>query len=48
MPNINIELSADVFCPKLFPLLEDYSHRFEGYKGSAGSGKSFFITQKII
>jgi phage terminase large subunit len=28
--------------------LEDYTHRFEGYKGSAGSGKSYFITQKII
>jgi phage terminase large subunit len=26
----------------------DYSHRFEFYKGSAGSGKSYFITQKLI
>lgn len=48
VPNINLEIDASVFCPKLFPLLEDYSHRFEGYKGSAGSGKSYFITQKII
>ena len=37
-----------MFSPKLFPLLEDYSHRFEIYKGSAGSGKSYFITQKIV
>lgn len=48
VPNINLEIDASVFCPKLFPLLEDYSHRFEGYKGSAGSGKSYFITQKLI
>lgn len=46
--DINITLKKDIFIPKLFPLLVDYSHRFEGYKGSAGSGKSYFITQKII
>lgn len=48
MPQINLNLSKKLFTPKLFPLLEDYTHRFEFYKGSAGSGKSFFITQKII
>lgn len=37
-----------MFSSKLFPLLEDYSHRYEVYKGSAGSGKSYFITEKII
>ena len=30
------------------PLLLDYSHRWECYIGSAGSGKSYFITEKII
>ena len=45
---INLHISRRMFSPKLFPLLEDYSHRYEFYKGSAGSGKSFFITQKII
>ena len=45
---VNLTLSRNQFIPKLFPLLEDYTHRFEGYKGSAGSGKSYFITQKII
>ncbi len=46
--NVNLTISRNQFLPKLFPLLEDYTHRFEGYKGSAGSGKSYFITQKII
>ena len=46
--NINLKINKNQFCPKLFPLLEDYSHRFEMYKGSAGSGKSYFITQKVI
>lgn len=45
---IDITLSKDLFSPTLFPLLEDYTHRFEIYKGSAGSGKSYFATQKII
>lgn len=45
---INLQISKKMFSPKLFPLLEDYSHRYEIYKGSAGSGKSYFITQKII
>lgn len=45
---VNLTISRNQFVPKLFPLLEDYTHRFEGYKGSAGSGKSYFITQKIV
>ena len=48
MAEINLNISKNVFCPKLYPLLNDYSHRFEMYMGSAGSGKSYFITQKII
>lgn len=34
--------------PKFYPLLFDYSHRHEFYMGSAGSAKSYFITQKLI
>jgi len=45
---INLQISKRMFSPKLFPLLQDYSHRYEFYKGSAGSGKSYFITQKIV
>ena len=45
---INISLSRKLFSPKLYPLLVDYTNRYEIYKGSAGSGKSYFISQKIV
>ena len=48
MANIQLKLKKSMFSPTLYPLLLDYSHRFEFYKGSAGSGKSYFITQKLI
>ena len=37
-----------MFNKKFLPYLEDYTHRFEVYRGSAGSGKSHFIAQKIV
>lgn len=48
MGQINLRLSKGLFVPKFFPLLFDYSHRWEVYMGSAGSSKSYFITQKLI
>ena len=45
---IKLNLSEDLFSPALLPLLLDYSHRWEVYLGGAGSGKSYFITQKLI
>ena len=45
---INLELNKNLFAPKFFPYLTDYSHRWELYMGSAGSAKSYFITQKCI
>lgn len=45
---MQLNISSSVFSPKFLPLLSDYSHRWEIYKGSAGSGKSHFITQKIL
>lgn len=45
---INLKLSKALFVPKFYPLLFDYSHRWEVYMGSAGSAKSHFITQKLI
>lgn len=45
---INLNLTSDLFVPKFFPYLTDYSHRWECYMGSAGSAKSYFITQKLI
>lgn len=48
MPQIKLKLSKGLFVPKFYPLLLDYSHRWEVYMGSAGSAKSYFITQKLI
>ena len=45
---ITLNLKKSQFTPKFFPLLLDYSHRWEVYMGSAGSAKSYFITQKLI
>lgn len=48
MAQIQLNLKKSLFVPKFFPLLLDYSHRWEIYRGSAGSAKSYFITQKLI
>jgi phage terminase large subunit len=48
MAQVNLSLKKSLFVPKFYPLLLDYSHRWEVYMGSAGSSKSYFITQKII
>lgn len=48
MPQINLIIKKDLFIPTFYPLLLDYSHRWEFYCGSAGSGKSYSIAQKII
>ena len=48
MAQIQLNLNKALFVPKFFPLLLDYSHRWEVYMGSAGSSKSYFITQKLI
>ena len=48
MPQINLRLKKEHFVPKFYPLLFDFSHRWEVYMGSAGSAKSYFISQKIL
>lgn len=45
---VDLKLDKKLFAPKFYPYLFDYSNRFEFYMGSAGSGKSYFITQKLI
>ena len=45
---LRLELKKAIFNDAFYPLLFDYSHRWEVYKGSAGSGKSHFISQKLI
>ena len=48
MARINLNLKKSLFIPKFQPLITDYSHRWEFWCGSAGSGKSYTIAQKII
>lgn len=45
---INLQLSRSIFNDAYFPLLFDYTHRYEVYYGGAGSGKSVFIAQKLV
>jgi phage terminase large subunit len=45
---INLCLDDSIFSDGFIGFLEDYDHRFEVYYGGAGSGKSFFIAQKLI
>ena len=46
--DIKLSIKKNQFSPKLFPFLLDYSHRWEFWCGSAGSGKSYTISQKLI
>ena len=48
MAQIQLNLKKSHFVPKFYPYLTDYSHRWEFWCGSAGSGKSYFLTQRII
>lgn len=45
---VELKLKKKLFAEKFYPYLFDYSHRWEFYMGSAGSGKSWFITQKLV
>ena len=48
MANIQLNLKKSQFIPKFYPMLLDYSHRWELWCGSAGSGKSYTIAQRIV
>ena len=48
MANIQLNLKKSLFIPKFYPILLDYSHRWEFWCGSAGSGKSYTIAQRIV
>ena len=45
---MEIKIDKKIFNEAFYPHLFDYSKRWEVYRGSAGSGKSHFITQKLI
>lgn len=44
----SIKVSKKIFNEAYLPMLNRYEKRFEVYYGGAGSGKSVFITQKLI
>ena len=48
MPQIELNISPKIFNDTYFPHLQDYSKRYEIYYGGAGSGKSVFLTQKLL
>lgn len=45
---IKLNINKSLFIPKFFPYLTDYSTRWLVLMGSAGSGKSYFICQRLI
>lgn len=45
---IDLRISKKLFNSTYYPYLTDYSKKLEVYYGGAGSGKSFFIAQKLI
>lgn len=45
---MNIQIDKRVFNEAYLPYLFDYSNRYECYYGSAGSGKSVFVAQKML
>ena len=48
MAQFNIEISKKIFNDAYYPYLFDYSKRYNIYYGSAGSGKSVFVVQKMV
>lgn len=48
MANIQLNLKKNQFVPSFYPLLLDTSKRWLFFCGSAGSGKSYSICQKLI
>lgn len=48
MITINLAIDKSIFNDIYLPYVTDYSHRYEVYKGSAGSGKSYYLTQKLL
>jgi phage terminase large subunit len=45
---INLTFEQSAFNEVYYPHLLNYEHRYEVYYGGAGSGKSVFITQKLL
>lgn len=48
MAQFNIQIDKKIFNSVYYPHLFDYSKRYNIYYGSAGSGKSVFVVQKMV
>lgn len=48
MANTTLKIKKEMFNDVYLPYLTDYNKRFSVYYGGAGSGKSVFITQKLL
>lgn len=48
MSNTNMVIKKRMFNDTYYPYLKTYDKRFEIYYGGAGSGKSVFVTQKLL
>lgn len=48
MASIQLNISRSMFNDKIAKRLFNYDYRFEIFMGSAGSGKSYSIAQKLI
>lgn len=45
---MNIKIDKRIFNEAYLPYIFDYSHRYECYYGGAGSGKSYFVGDKLV
>lgn len=45
---VHLSIKKSIFVPKFYPYLLDFNTRWEFWCGSAGSGKSYFLTQRAI
>lgn len=45
---LNLNINKKVFLPIYYPYLFDYSNRYNVFYGGRSSGKTFFITQKLL
>lgn len=45
---MTLNISRKLFNDAYYPMLMDYSHRYEVYYGGAGSGKSHFVFSKAV
>lgn len=48
MDQVRFSIVRSHFNDTYYPYLFDYSHRYEIYYGGAGSGKSVFVSQKLV